>query len=212
VAAPADSKPQGVWAIDSHSQLVTPGGVTIKSNTYTSIAVLIGADSAHQDAFASGTLTHTFLDVNDYHRFHTPVEGTVKEVRLISADDAVGGIISWDPKARKYLLDASSPGWQNIETRGCVILETPAYGLVALLPIGMSQVSSVNFEATIKPGATLKKGDMLGYFLFGGSDFVILFQQGVRFNLTVPPAADGTYAHVLMGEKYGELTRTPAGK
>lgn len=209
VAAPADSKPQGVWAIDEHSNLV---GVTIKSNTFKSIAVLIGEGSAYKDAFASGTLTHTFLDVNDYHRYHTPIAGTVKEVRLIPADDAVGGIISWDPKAGKYLLDASNPGWQNIETRGCVILETPEYGLVALLPIGMSQVSSVNFEETIKPGDTLKKGDMLGYFLFGGSDFVMIFQKGVKFTLTVPPTGNGAYSHVLMGEKYGELSKASSAK
>jgi len=209
VAAPADSKPQGVWAIDEHSNLV---GVTIKSNTFKSIAVLIGEGSEYKDAFASGTLTHTFLDVNDYHRYHTPIAGTVKEVRLIPADDAVGGIISWDPKAGKYLLDASNPGWQNIETRGCVILETPEYGLVALLPIGMSQVSSVNFEETINPGTTLKKGDMLGYFLFGGSDFVMIFQKGVKFTLTVPPTGNGAYSHVLMGEKYGELSKASSAK
>ena len=92
-----------------------------------------------------------------------------------------------------------------IETRGCVIIETKEYGLVALLPIGMSQVSSVNFEDTVKPGTTVKKGDMLGYFLFGGSDFVMLFQRKVGFTLTVPQESDRTYQHVLMGEKYGEL-------
>ena len=67
-----------------------------------------------------------------------------------------------------------------IETRGCVIIETEKYGLVALLPIGMSQVSSVNFEDTIKVGNAVKKGEMLGYFLFGGSDFIMLFQRKVR--------------------------------
>jgi phosphatidylserine decarboxylase len=76
------------------------------------------------------------------------------------------------------------PGWQNIETRGCVIIDTGKYGLVALLPIGMSQVSSVNFEKTVKVDNTVKKGDMLGYFLFGGSDYVLLFQSKVNFKLT----------------------------
>jgi len=93
-----------------------------------------------------------------------------------------------------------------IETRGCVIIETKEYGLVALLPIGMSQVSSVNFEDAVTVGTTVKKGDMLGYFLFGGSDFVMLFQSKVTFALTVPRESDGSYKHVLMGEKYGELS------
>jgi len=205
VSSPADSKPQGVWKIDKNSTIVHKAGVTIKSNVFKSIAVLIGEGSAYRDAFANGTLTHSFLDVNDYHRFHFPVGGTIKEVRIIQSDDAVGGRISWDAKSGKYGLDANTPGWQNIETRGCVIIETKQYGLVALLPIGMSQVSSINFEKNVKVGNTFKKGDMLGYFLFGGSDFVMLFQRKVDFTLTVPKESDGSFKHLLMGEKYGVI-------
>jgi phosphatidylserine decarboxylase precursor len=206
VTSPADSKPQGVWKIDNNSNILNNKGVTIKSNVFKSIAVLVGDGSAYKRAFAGGTLTHTFLDVNDYHRYHFPVDGTIKEVRIIQSDDAVGGILTWDPKANKYVLDANTPGWQNIETRGCVIIETKKYGLVALLPIGMSQVSSVNFEKSVKVGNSVKKGDMLGYFLFGGSDFVLLFQNKVDFTLTAPKKGPGSYKHILMGEEYGRLT------
>jgi phosphatidylserine decarboxylase len=73
----------------------------------------------------------------------------------------------------------------------------------------MSQVSSVNFEANVyqkmKTGTEVKKGEMLGYFLFGGSDFVMLFPSNVDFKLTVPKK-DDDYKHVLMGEEYGRLT------
>ncbi len=206
VASPADSTPQGVWKIDANSNIVTDSGVVIKSNLFKSVAVLIGEDSAYKNAFANGTLTHTFLDVNDYHRYHFPVGGTVKEVRIIPSDDAAGGITIWDPEKKRYVLESSTPGWQNIETRGCVIIETKEYGLVALLPIGMSQVSSVNFENTVKVGQTFNKGDMLGYFLFGGSDFVILFQGKVDFKLEFPTEKGGTYKHLLMGERYGKIS------
>lgn len=206
VSSPADSKPQGVWEIDKDSSIVHGEGVAIKSKVFKSIAALIGEGSAYTNAFANGTLTHTFLDVNDYHRYHFPIGGTIKEVRIIQSDDAAGGITTWDARIKRYLLDANTPGWQMIETRGCVIIETKEYGVVALLPIGMSQVSSVNFEDTVKAGNTVKKGDMLGYFLFGGSDFVMLFQSKVDFKLTVPQDSKSTYKHVLMGEKYGELT------
>jgi phosphatidylserine decarboxylase precursor len=206
VSSPADSTPQGVWKIDKDSNIVPNDGIPIKSNVFKSIKVLIGKDSAYKNEFANGTLTHTFLDVNDYHRYHFPIGGTIKEVRIIMSDDAAGGITKWNAELKKYVLESKTPGWQNIETRGCVIIETEKYGLAALLPIGMSQVSSVNFEDTVKVGDTVKKGDMLGYFLFGGSDFVLLFQNKVDFRLTVSQDDNNSYKHLLMGEEYGILT------
>lgn len=206
IDAAADSQPQGVWAIDENSDIVQNEGVVIKSKKFNSVSELLGPNSQYKDAFASGTLTHSFLDVNDYHRYHFAVSGTVKEINIIPADDAVGGIITWSPELNKYLLSCDTPGWQSIETRGCVIVETDNMGLVALLPIGMSQVSSVNFLEGIKAGDKVKKGDMLGYFMFGGSDFVILFQKGVKFTLTPQQKDNGSYPHMLMGEELGRVS------
>lgn len=208
VVAPADSTPQGVWAIDENSNIVQEGGVQIKSEYFNSIPNLLGPETSYVDAFAGGTLTHTFLDVNDYHRYHFPVSGTVKEVRIIPADDAAGGITQWDADLGKYILLDTTPGWQTIETRGCVIIDTGDYGLVAVMPIGMSQVSSVNFEDSVQVGALVQKGDMLGTFLFGGSDIVMLFQKQVDFSLSATPNenAEG-YQHILMGEAYGQLAQ-----
>lgn len=205
VSSPADSRPQGIWKIDGNSAIVPATGVTIKSNVFKSVAELIGKESAYKNSFANGILTHTFLDINDYHRYHFPIDGKIKEVRIIQRDDAAGGITTWNPKSHRYVLDAKNPGWQNIETRGCVIIENDKYGLVALLPIGMSQISSVNFEDTVKAGNTVKKGDMLGYFLFGGSDIVMLFQNKVDFTLTAPKESNNVYKHILMGNEYGRL-------
>lgn len=212
VTSPADSVPQGVWRIDGNSDIIDntgkvrhEHGARIKSTNFKSIPALLGPDSAHQKDFANGTMTHTFLNVNDYHRYHFPVGGTVKEVRIVAADDAAGGITTWNGK--KYVLDSNEPGWQSIETRGLVVIETKEYGLVALMPIGMSQVSSVNFEDVVKVGSTFKKGDMLGCFLFGGSDFVVIFQDRVDFRLTVPYIEqDKSWKHILMGEEFGKLT------
>lgn len=213
INAPADSVPQGVWQIDAKSMIVHPDGVGIKSRDFTSIPQLLGPNSAYSDAFAGGTLTHTFLDVFDYHRYHFPVSGTILEISIIPQDNAAGGSMHWDADSGRYKLSSSVPGWQMIETRGCVIVETAEYGLVALLPVGMSQVSSVNFENNIRVGAEVKKGDMLGYFLFGGSDFIMIFQQQAGFELTAPHERESEdYAHLLMGEEYGRFSGTPADK
>jgi len=200
VVSPADSVPQGLWRIDAGSNIVQKDGVQIKSTVFNSIKPLLGKGCKFQDAFANGVLTHTFLDVNDYHRYHFPVSGTVVQVGVIEQDDAIGGMLVWDPKSKKYVLQDETPGWQSIETRGYVIVDTGKYGLVAILPIGMSQVSSVNFEKSVAPGAKVKKGDMLGYFLFGGSDIVMLFQKGAAFEMSASPLE-----HLYMGNPYGRL-------
>ena len=207
VVSPADAKPQGIWDIDANGDLVYQDGVVIKSARFTSVAQLIGPDSAYADSFKGGTLTHTFLDVNDYHRYHFPVSGTILEMRKIIDDNGVGGIVSWDKDIGRYILEDTIPGWQMIETRDCVIVDTGEYGLVAILPIGMSQICSCNWEENLTVGNQVKKGDPMGYFLFGGSDSVMVFQEGIEVELLCPQDENGTgYSHILMGEPYAKLT------
>ncbi len=205
VISPADSTPQGIWNIDENGELVQKEGVVIKSANFTSIAQLIGPDSAYTDAFNGGTLTHTFLDVNDYHRYHAPVSGRILEVRKIPGINGAGGITVWDAEKERYILEDTIPGWQMIETRDCVIIDTDEFGLVAMLPIGMSQICSCNWEDTVQVGAHVTKGDPMGYFLFGGSDIVLIFQDGVDVELLCPEDGNGGYTHLRMGEPYARL-------
>ena len=74
-----------------------------------------------------------------------------------------------------------------------------------MLPIGMSQICSCNWEDTIQVGAHVVKGDPMGYFLFGGSDIVMIFQKSVEVELLCPEDGEGGYAHLLMGEPYARL-------
>lgn len=202
VVSPADSVPQGVWAIDKDSNIVVEGGLNVKLATYYSINDLLGRDSQYKDAFANGVLTHSFLNVNDYHRYHFAVGGTVKDKKIISQKVALE--VAWRPEQGRY-VPIDSTGWQFSQTRGVAIVDTGEYGLVALLPMGMAQVSSVNFEDNVKVGTTHKKGDMLGNFLFGGSDFVMLFQEKAGFEITAPMENKTGYNHILMGEEYGVM-------
>jgi len=50
---------------------------------------------------------------------------------------------------------------------------------------------------------------MMGHFLFGGSDFVMVFQPGYDFTLDSPRNATHAYSHLLMGERLGRLQRLP---
>ena len=207
VASPADCVPQGVWGIDEDSYIITDEKIAVKSRVFNSIRNLISPQSPYCEAFAGGVFYHAFLNANDYHRYHFPVSGVIRELRVIPGDDALGGTVTWEPALKQYVVDCNVPGWQSIETRGLAIVETEQYGLVAVMPIGMSQVASVNFEPHLKVGDEVCKGDMLGYFLFGGSDFVIVFQKQAAFTLLAPKAPDGSYQHILMGEKLGTMSR-----
>ena len=204
VTSPADCEPQGAWAIDEESYIITDEKIAVKSRVFNSIRNLIGPESPYCDDFAGGVFFHAFLNANDYHRYHFPMDGVIKELRVIPGDDALGGSITWEPALQQYVVDCSVPGWQSIETRGLAIIETAHFGLVAVMPIGMSQVASVNFEPDLQVGDKVKKGDMLGYFLFGGSDFVLVFQKEAAFKLLSPQKGDA-YEHILMGELLGSV-------
>ena len=201
VVLPADSYPKGTWAIDDNNQLVfTPDEVLqIKTARLSDIGQLIGRDSRYADAFAGGTLTHTFLDVNCYHRYHSPVDGTLRELRRIPGVAAGGGYTLWDNERKLYYY-VNDLGFQMVETRACAIIETADFGLVAMLPVGMSQICSVNWLPELKVGQQLQRGTEMGYFQFGGSDIILLFQRGVDVSLL----HNGDFT--LMGQPYARLT------
>ena len=215
VCAPADALPQGVWNIAAdgtfHADaIMSEEGVTLKSATFVSVEQLLGPQGAnYAPLFYEGTLTHTYLNYDDYHRYHFPVGGTVEAMYIIPHDDSVGGIVYWSNDLKRYVLESNSLSWQAYETRGCVIIDTDEYGLVAVLPIGMGQVSSVNWEPSVKVGTTMSKGAPLGYFLFGGSDCVMLFQKDAHFKHTAPKGGEGSYsngyAHIYQGEQLGTM-------
>jgi len=45
----------------------------------------------------------------------------------------------------------------------------------------------------------------LGYFLFGGSDFMMVFQKKAGFAMDITKDEKNNYHKLLMGERYGKL-------
>lgn len=171
IVSPADSVFQGHWPIQGDSK------IAVKGLTWSVIELLDG--SPYQDRFRGGVFTHAFLNVNDYHRFHVPVGGVVKEVRKIPGRVTLDVVKK--PDGSLDVVDGT--GYQFTQDRGLIVVDSPV-GLVAVLPIGMAQVSSVTLTA--EHGTTLSKGEEFGFFSFGGSDIVTLFEAGkVQFDATV---------------------------
>ena len=201
VVSTADSIPQGIWQIDEDNRVIDNGEeVAIKTGTLKDVASLLKG-SKYAECFAGGKMSHAFLDINDYHRYHFPLSGMIKEAYVIRADATPSGLIIYDEEKQRYFEPTVGEyGWQSLETRGVVIMETDNGGYVAIVPVGICTVSSVNFEENVKPGNRVEKGDPLGYFLFGGSEIVMLFGKDLDFEFTAEKGK-----HLQMGQEYGRI-------
>lgn len=174
------------------------------------------ADSPFSDLFHGGTWMHGFISESDYHRVHAPVGGKVIEARVISGqhyalietmdlETETDALNSKDGKKktlrkRRVFCTPNEPGYQFIQSRGLVVLETNI-GMVAVLPVGMAVVSSVILTA--EKGVTLRKGEELGYFQFGGSDIVVMFESKRKIRLHAEAGV-----HYKMGVQIGHVQET----
>ncbi|KAF7040510.1 hypothetical protein CFC21_050400 [Triticum aestivum] len=130
-----------------------------------SIEGLLGAD-AHYNAFKNGSLVIFRLAPQDYHRFHVPVSGTVEKFVEIP-----GCLYTVNPIAvnSKYC---------NVFTenkRVISVISTPEFGKVAFVAIGATMVGSITLVK--KEGDYVHKGDEFGYFSFGGSTVICVFEK-----------------------------------
>lgn len=116
--------------------------------------------------YADGALVLSRLCPVDYHRFHFPVAGTAGTPRLIN-----GPLFSVSPLALRKRL---SYLWEN--KRVVTPLDSPRFGRVLLVEIGATCVGSIH--QTFQPGQTVAKGEEKGYFAFGGSSTITLFEPG----------------------------------
>jgi phosphatidylserine decarboxylase len=178
LAAPADCTFKARYQIDEQGNVLDHTGaavqVTLKhTHTIGTIQELLDG-SPHTDAFKGGTFVHYFLGPYDYHRFHTPVHGDILEIRAIQ--DKVYLAVNLE-NGQFDAPDAAQDGYEFQQTRGLVVVDAGApVGKVAILPIGMAQVSGVNMYTELKD-QTVVKGQEFGKFLFGGSDIILLFEK-----------------------------------
>jgi phosphatidylserine decarboxylase len=185
IVSPVDATFAGVWGIDANSK------VAVKGISWPVAKLLDG--SPYQNAFKDGTFAHMFLHPDDYHRYHVPVAGEIKEVRNIHG--RVYMDVARRPDGTLYGIDGET--YQIDQERGLIVIDSPEVGLVAVLPVGMCFVSSVNLTPEV--GARLQKGDEFGFFMFGGSDIVMLFQNK---KVVIDAEVGRKY---LQGQRIGEI-------
>ena len=158
----------------------------IKSQPYSLQDMLANDDSV--DQFIGGTVYQAFLSATNYHRWHSPVAGTivrafVQEGTYYSEADSEGKDAVEPMNSQSYLA--------HVAARAIILIEAddPVIGLMAFVPVGMSEVSSCNINSNIAPGYHVDKGEELGYFQFGGSTHCLVFRPGAiaEFTLAAVP-------------------------
>ena len=169
----------------------------IKSQPYSLQDMLANDDSV--DQFVGGTVYQAFLSATNYHRWHSPVAGTivrafVQEGTYYSEADSEGKDAVEPTNSQSYLA--------HVAARAIILIEAddPVIGLMAFVPIGMSEVSSCNIDSKVTPGYRVEKGEELGYFQFGGSTHCLVFRPGAiaEFTLAAIPQPHDPQAPLVL--------------
>lgn len=160
ITSPADSRSVVFDTMDDATR------IWVKGRDY-SVEKLLG-DAYPLDAkrYRNGALGIFRLAPQDYHRFHIPVDGVLGTPKLIE-----GEYYTVNPMAIRSALDVYG---ENV--RVVVPIDSVAHGRVMYICIGAMMVGST--VITRKAGQKVKRAEELGYFKFGGSTVLLLFESG----------------------------------
>jgi phosphatidylserine decarboxylase len=120
-------------------------------------------EDAHR--YKNGGLGIFRLAPQDYHRFHIPVDGVMGTPKLIE-----GEYYTVNPMAIRSALDVYG---ENI--RVVIPIDSLEHGRVMVICVGAMMVGST--VITRKTGENVKRAEELGYFKFGGSTILLLFEE-----------------------------------
>lgn len=134
----------------------------VKNAKFSIESLLQNKTLAHK--YAQGSVVIARLAPVDYHRFHFPCDCIPEEPQLIN-----GHLYSVNPIALHRNIHILT---QN--KRVITPLKTEHFGTILYIEIGATFVGSI--QQTFTPNQPYKKGDEKGYFEFGGSCLILLFE------------------------------------
>lgn len=132
--------------------------------------------------FVGGTVYQAFLNALSYHRWHSPVSGTIKKAYVVNgtyySESYYQGFAN--PNGPDNSAPNDSQAYiTEVATRAIIFIEAdnPDIGLMCFMAVGMAEVSSN--EITVNVGSHVNKGEQLGMFHFGGSTHCLFFRPEV---------------------------------
>jgi phosphatidylserine decarboxylase len=138
----------------------------IKGRDFTIGRLLGDARREETERYVGGALAIFRLAPQDYHRFHVPVDGVIGKMM-----DIAGEYYTVNPQAIRSALDVYGENARKI-----VPIESAQFGRVMAVCVGAMMVGSIH--TTVHEGQHVTRGQELGYFAFGGSTIVVLFERG----------------------------------
>lgn len=152
-------------------------------------------DSRLAEKYAKGSMAIARLCPSDYHRYHFPCSGIPSPSDLIN-----GYLYSVNPLALQYNLSIFTENKRTL-----CHFRTDEFGEVLILDVGATFVGAIH--QTYKPGAGQDKGSEKGYFSFGGSCLILLFEPGkIKFDQDLVAASkSGKEIRCLMGQSMGSI-------
>ena len=154
-----------------------------KDMRYSLADILCSPDDAQQalideyclvELFEGGTVFQTYLNPYNFHRWWVPVNGEVLFDPITIPGAFFNKLVIPDFGGAST---ASLPYLAQVNARGLIVFKTEDYGHVCCIPLGMSEVSSIEFDAEMTCGATVNKGDEMGMFNYGGSSFAVIYEK-----------------------------------
>lgn len=152
-------------------------------------------DDSLAEKYNDSSLVILRLAPNDYHRYHFPYEGIPSESKSVEGVYYSVSPISLEKKFTKVLTK---------NKKEICRLKTRDRGEILIIPVGATMVGSLN--STFQPESLVKKGEEMGYFAFGGSTVVLLFNPN-SFELDrdlIENTKNQFETSVKMGEKIGK--------
>jgi phosphatidylserine decarboxylase len=176
-----------------------------KGQPYSLVQMLDGHNVA---PFVGGSVYQAFLSAENYHRWHSPVTGTIRDLHQVPGTYYAEAVSEgFDPAGPN-----DSQGYiAHVATRALIFIEAdnPRIGLLCVVPIGMAEVSScipVGADGQmLKEGQRVKKGDQIGYFQFGGSTHCLVFGPNADIDFVsraLPQGPNGSNSGIVKVNSY----------